>query len=154
MCENIISNFIGAFFGFIFAILIEVGVEKKADKDMQSKVKGSLNNELDEINNDLKKIIENNSNPLYFRYQFIAWKTCVNSGYLFSVSGKAIYNMYVKIYTDIEFADNLEQRFFELATTVEKNDLVETTEIIRYLDEERIKRRKIILEDIENILKI
>ena len=154
MCETVFSNFLGAFFGFLFAILVEVMVSRYNDKDMQKKVKNSLKEELLEIQQSLSEIENSGKNPSYFRYQFVAWKTCVNSGYLFSVSGKTLYNLFVKIYTDIEFADNLEQRYFELFVIRENNDTKAIKQVLTILDNERKIRRTKLLQELDKILKV
>lgn len=154
MCETIFSNFLGAFFGFLFAILIEILVERNSSRDMQKKVKNSISDELEQIRKSLVDIKDKGSNPVYFRYQYIAWKTCINSGYLFSVSGKPIYNQFIKVYTDIEFADDLEQRYFEILTMSEKKDSEITRGVLNHLNLERKERREGILHEIEEILEL
>lgn len=154
MCETIFSNFLGAFFGFLFAILIEILVERNSSRDMQKKVKNSISDELEQIRKSLVDIKDKGSNPVYFRYQYIAWKTCINSGYLFSVSGKPIYNQFIKVYTDIEFADDLEQRYFEILTMSEKKDSEITRGVLNHLNLERKERREDILHEIEEILEL
>lgn len=151
MFETIFSNFLGAFFGFLFAILVEVIVGKYNDKDIQEKVKESLEKELTEIKKSLLEKEHTTENPTYFRYQVVVWKTCVYSGYLFSVSGKPLYTSFIKIYTDIEFADNLEQRYFELLTLGDAKQS-EIAKITENLNNERKTRRTKLIKDITEIL--
>lgn len=147
---DIFSNFVGAFFGFLFAIIVEVWVSRKDDRDMQEKVRDNIIKELRAIGHELMTLEQ--SNPIYFRYQFIAWTTCVNSGYLFSVSGKPIYNQYVGIYTQIMFADDLEQQYFSLLMKKDQsNESDLQDQVLAMMDKNRIEKRKNILEEIRQI---
>lgn len=148
--EMIISNFVSAFFGFLFAIIVELIMEKKSELDIQRKVKESLKQELGEIKEALSKNVEQDSNSIYFRYQYFLWKTCVNSGYLFSVSGQSIFDDFVNIYSEIEFADDIEQKYFELYQSIEENDKTKL-EVLKLLDEKRKEKRIIVLAAINKI---
>ena len=133
MFETIFSNFLGAFFGFLFAILVEVIVGKYNDKDIQEKVKESLEKELTEIKKSLLEKEHTTENPTYFRYQVVVWKTCVYSGYLFSVSGKPLYTS------------------FELLTLGDAKQS-EIAKITENLNNERKTRRTKLIKDITEIL--
>jgi hypothetical protein len=148
--SEVFVNFIGAFFGFGFAIVIEIWVSKKADKDMQEKVEKNIEQELEEIAKKLQDLGAGVTGKLqYVRYYTNVWKACVNSGYLFSVSGKTIYNQYVEIYTKIESANDIEQRYFELKLQQEMSN---GTQLIKNalseMDTRRVEKRKEILNNI------
>lgn len=152
MWADIFTNFIGAFFGFLFAIVIEIGVSKKDDKETQTKVRDNIINELTLIGQQLKQIRHNHENPLYFRYQFTAWETCVNSGYLFSVSGKTIYNQFTEIYSQIIFADELEKQYFELyMKNASENRPILLKQTTEAMNTARLEKRDKILEEIQQI---
>lgn len=150
ICVDIFTNFIGAFFGFLFAIIVEIWVSRKDDRDMQEKVRDNIIKELRAIGHELMAVEQ--SNPIYFRYKFIAWTTCVNSGYLFSVSGKPIYNQYVDIYAQIMFADDLEQQYFSLIMRKEQGNVADLrNQVLAVMDKNRVEKRKNILEEIRQI---
>lgn len=151
-CSNsflfeLLVNFIGAFFGFGFALIIELWTSRKKEKEAQKTVTDNIFKELKEISESLSKLKNDNKNPHYFRYQYNVWTTCVNSGYIFSVSNTELYNKFNEIYSNIIFANEIEKQYFDVYIRHNK----ELSNLSDTLDIERHKRRDEILEEIKKL---
>lgn len=130
--QEILINLIGAFFGFLFALIVEYVFKLREDKTTYKKVRNGILEELATIKNELSTI---GGHPDYLRYSYIVWNMCINSGYLFSVSGKPIYDSFVDIYKEIVFANEIEKEFFLLKT--QNNVSIEAMKAIEALDKNR-----------------
>ena len=158
---EMISIFLAAFLGFLSALAVEFIVQWRSDRVMRKEMTTQLINELEGIKNDLVEL-KDDVDSAYTRYQYEVWKTCVNSGYLFTVSGRGIYYRFIEAYSDIEFADTLEQAYFELrvafnlsTSCLERADQVDNTGIqqdMKELDKNRKDQRRKVISEIDRII--
>lgn len=142
---NLLLVFIGAFLAFISAIFVNFITKKKSEKILEEKIKNRLVKEMESIKNELEK--SSSDNGIYFRYNYPVWKMCVNSGYLFSLSGDKVYSEFEKIYLLIESANNIEKEYYNLALR-----LFTDRNLLNEFNEKRKERRKDLQKNIANVL--
>lgn len=142
---ELLPTFIGAFLAFLSALLVQTIDGRKKEKELRKSVEKSIREELKSIKASLEEAKGDNS--LYFRYNCPVWEMCINSGYLFSLSGNKLCLEFEKIYMNIESANNIEKEYFSasLSNNAPGN-------LIYRFDQERRERRERILKGINKVL--
>lgn len=137
---------VGAVLGFISTLIVNVLIEKRNDSLIRNKVQLRLIAELESIVKELERV--KTDDRIYFRYNYPVWKMCINSGYLFSISGNEIYSEFEKVYMLLESATNIEMEYYILATR-----LPDDINLMNEFDQERKRRREEIIKCVNGIVK-
>jgi hypothetical protein len=147
---QVFISFLGAFFGFLFAIFLEAIVNIVLELKKSNSTFNSLIDELEELGSDLKS---NVSHDEYFRYDYSVWKTAESSGGLLSISQMEQYKQLVFIYSNIYFADLLEQQYFDLYKLKLMNNTQEIKSALEMIDIKRKEKKQKIFSEIESFVK-
>jgi hypothetical protein len=133
--SQVFISFLGAFFGFLFAIILQSLFIKLLAR---GKRKSTIESLIAELNELFMEIRPDDPHEIYFRYNYSVWKTAENSGELLTISQTKQYKQLVSIYSDIYFADLIEQQYFALY----KLKLANNTDVVKLALEETDMIRK------------
>lgn len=141
---------IGAFLGVFGAIWLS----KKEARDKRRELVRSLQEELKQINSELEERLQYKGERDYYRYPTQVWDINSRSEILSSLSLKD-YKTYVDVYSQIEFAQEIEREWFHSSLIV--GGLPETEEDFRIsyitaLDNKRWELAENIYKSIKNLL--
>lgn len=98
---------LGAFGGFMSALALNNRESRAQSKELDS----SLLDELFSIRDELKERIESQEEYLMFQYLTPAWDSSLASGILSAPSSRSVYKKYIKIYSQIKYAQELEREY-------------------------------------------
>jgi len=147
----------GAFAGFIGALYISNRDSRKQSKELDD----SLRDELTTLRDELEERIKLSNDYLMFRYSIPAWDSSLTSGLLSAQSSHSVYKKYVKIYSLIQYAQELEKEYTQskiieslCATENGNSDRNFIKEYVNLIDEERVKCARNIHSDIGKLLGI
>jgi hypothetical protein len=147
--SQVFISFLGAFFGFLFAIILESLFSKLLARGKRKNTIESLTTELNELFIELNP---ENPHDTYFRYDYSVWRTAENSGELLSISQTKEYKQLFSIYSDIYFADLLEQQYFDLYKLKLLNDTKDLELTLNKIDKKRKEKHQKICDKIASFV--
>jgi len=151
----LILQTLGAFLGFISALALSNCENRTQSKELES----SLQDELRSIQDELEERIKPENHYLMFRYLTPAWDSGLTSGILSASSSRTVYKKYVKIYSKIKYAQELEKEYTQsnivgslhiVFTSNSSNDFIK--QYVPLTDVERKKWACAIYDDIKKLL--
>lgn len=148
---TILVEILGAFLGFLSAIAFA----NRSNKKQREELNDSLYYELKTIYNELDDRLKDEDIGDYYRYLTPLWEISLSSGTLTLVTNSLIYNKYIKIYSKIQYAQDLEREYLHTKLFAKTEDLTGfANRYINTIDKERQNEAKSIRDEIyQNILK-
>ena len=146
--KSVLIEMVGAFLGFLSAIMLANRSNRKQMKELDV----SLMNELRKIFNELEERFEDEDPEDYYRYQTPIWEINLESGALALVVNNKVYNKYIKIYSKIQYAQELEAEYVH--AKLHENKYEEECFVYRYaetINKARKREAKDIYEYIKNM---
>ena len=151
VCGTIAIEIVGAFLGFLSAIAFA----NRSSSKQKMELDASLHDELKAIYDELSQRIQDEDFGDFYRYQIPIWEINLESGALALVTNNEVYNKYIKIYSIIKYAQELELEYIRaklFANREAENDFA--NRYIKTIDEARRREAKVICEQItKEILK-
>jgi hypothetical protein len=157
---DILVSFIGAFFGFAFALILEWVLTFIRDNNRKKKLLKAIISQLRKLKDGDKDAgtigldAKLQSDDPYFRYEYFVWETAKSSGELMLISKEKYFEQLLKIYSDIYFADLLEQKYFDLYISSLTSDSEELKKQKNALNKARKGERQKIVKEIQSFVNL